>query len=130
MKSHRNHFAHNDNQFIAIDNDRCLLPDTIYSSGKKKYRIEEWRSLVFDICDFPIQLRRSIGKLTSSRHSSLNISERLVKAFEDDELSNELLMSQPEAFQEIDTRAFKLARHINQCIDRGKLAVEDDMLYS
>ena len=130
MKSHRNHFAHNDNQFIAIDNDRCLLPDAIYSSGKKKYRIEEWRSLVFDICDFPIQLRRSIGKLTSSRHSSLNISERLVKAFEGDELSNELLMSQPEAFQEIDTRAFKLARHISQCIGRGKLAVEDDIFYS
>ena len=132
MKSHRNYFAYDNDRYIVIDNDRCLAPDAVASLGKKKYRQKEWRKVVFEVCSFPVDLVLTIHKLTSRDLSPLNVSDRLVMALEEDELSNnDQLTTHAEVFQEIDNRVFKLAHHMKECIEKGQLTVEDgDTLFS
>jgi hypothetical protein len=132
----------NNRYYTAIDNDRCMTPKSIYSNTdivpKLHFnRIELWKNLVFErICDYvsfntelnynnhhhPYQLpvlqvvqeaAASASHNNSSNSNSL-ISNRLIEALKDDVLSYELIMSQPEAFTEIDDRINKLGRYIRQ----------------
>lgn len=132
FKSPHNHFAHYysaaaDHQlqfFVAIDNDRCLTPETVKSPPW-------WKKLVFDICHFPRDLVHNIlqaanmlqplaGDDDFQERESKTVSERLVEALQGDPLSGELLASQPEAFVEIDHRVRELANHMKHCKTKGK----------
>jgi hypothetical protein len=139
----------NNRYYTAIDNDRCMTPKSIYSNTTivpelHFNRIELWKNLVFErICDyvsFNEELRynhrhyqlpvlsvvqeaavlasHNSGSSIRSNSRSL-ISNRLIEALKGDVLSYELIMSQPEAFTEIDDRINKLGKYIrDKCVPK------------
>ena len=132
--------------YTAIDNDRCMTPESIYSNTDivpemHFNRIELWKNLVFErICDYVsfnnelnynynhhhhqyqlpvlqvVQEAAASASHNNSSNSNSNslISNRLIEALKDDVLSYELMMSQPEAFTDIDDRINKLGRYIKE----------------
>ena len=137
MKSEHNHFSyrkkkrgdHNavdDNfgrRYIAIDNDRCMTPKQIFSNREivpdlHFNRIQLWENLVFQrICHVPLHrlpVMRIVQEAAYEATESSTISHRLRKALEADVLSNELLNSEQEAFNEIDDRIFKLGDYVRK----------------
>jgi hypothetical protein len=134
----------NNRYYTAIDNDRCMTPKSIYSNTDivpKMHlnRIELWKNLVFGrICDYAsfnnelnynhhyyyyqlpvLQVVQEAAASASASHNNNSnsnslISNRLIEALKDDVLSYELIMSQPEAFTEIDDRINKLGRYIRE----------------
>ena len=130
MKSDHNHFAkvlekgdEREHIYVAIDNDRCMIPKSIYADsnvvpGRKMRRLSMWEDLVYKrICDIPHELFPVVGVIreaAKSKNTSTRISNRLKLAMETDVLSNELFASQPEAFEEVDERVRQLADYINQ----------------
>lgn len=145
MKSEHNHFSYRKKKkhkssaadgddfsrhYVAIDNDRCMTPKSVYSNRKVVpelhfNRIKLWENMVFkQICEatthelpvFQVVQEAAAVIRKDATNSKRTVSSRLLKALENDALSHELLSSQPEAFREIDERIYKLSEYIrNRC---------------
>eukprot|EP00531_Pseudo-nitzschia_arenysensis_P010666 CAMPEP_0116132316 /NCGR_PEP_ID=MMETSP0329-20121206/9480_1 /TAXON_ID=697910 /ORGANISM="Pseudo-nitzschia arenysensis, Strain B593" /LENGTH=407 /DNA_ID=CAMNT_0003626817 /DNA_START=1 /DNA_END=1224 /DNA_ORIENTATION=- len=92
MKSDHNHFAkvlekgdEREHIYVAIDNDRCMIPKSIYADsnvvpGRKMRRLSMWEDLVYKrICDIPHELFPVVGVIreaAKSKNTSTRISNR------------------------------------------------------
>jgi hypothetical protein len=142
MKSEHNHFSYRKKrknssdgstksarQYVAIDNDRCMTPEAVFSNRDVVpdlhfNRIQLWEQLVFGrIClvshhKLPvIRVVREAAAAAGKGVDDVNsgpISSHLLKALENDVLSSELANSQPEAFSEIDKRINRLGEYIQK----------------
>jgi len=138
LKSDHNHFAKHldtgderEHIYVAIDNDRCLMPKSIYANRDRDVMPEEnyerfrlWENLVYKhICNIPHDLFPVVGVIreaAKSKNMSTRVSSRLKSAMETDVLAKELFASQPEAFEEVDERVRQLADYIkHRCPGKG-----------
>jgi len=115
MKSPHNHFQIFSGHFVAVDNDRCFIPEHIMKGTNVPQNWYElfgvWERLVFEICDFPPFLLETL----QDANSAVKLSDRLRAALADDTLADDLLAEQPEALLEVDARAHKLLQHMESC---------------
>jgi len=139
MKSEHNHFSYRKKSgsnsatdgvfhrnYVAIDNDRCMTPKAVFSNREivpdlHFNRIKLWENLVYErICKVShkkLPVLRIVKDAASRKDNATKngrISSLLLKALEEDLLSNELIKSQPEAFLEIDERVNKLEEYIRK----------------
>ena len=140
IKSEQNHFVkvldkgddEREHIYVAIDNDRSLIPKAICDNDKlkgphrQKYkkRYRQWKHLVYErICHIPHDLFPVVGLIrdvAKSNNTLARVSTRFKLDMETDVLAKELFASQPEVFEEVDERVQELADYINtHCPDGG-----------
>ena len=138
MKSKFNFFYYKPaNRYVAIDNDRCFTPEAVINSPRavedKMNRITVWKNLTYELaCHLPSKLQQLLLSTTTTTtsvntdrgddgHVSSLLSNRLIEALKGDVLGDQLIASQPEAFEELDRRVYELATHIKRnCIVSNK----------
>ena len=112
-KTPHNHFQIDSKRFVSLDNDRCFTPVHVIQGPNVPQDWYDlfgvWEQLVFEICKFPDSL---LETLRSANNTKVKLSQQLQVVLSEDDLSDDLLSEQPEAFQEIDVRAERLFRHM------------------
>ncbi|KAI8492588.1 hypothetical protein Bbelb_296290 [Branchiostoma belcheri] len=126
MKSGHSHFADKEtNNYVLIDNDRCLVPERVASGDMPpayRYRLDRLTDILFTkshVCKVPQEMvdRLKLANSVSSTVPSLGVQ------FKDEVLADKvmaplLLKEDPEIYEEVDGRASVLLAEYNSDADQ------------
>ncbi|XP_035694560.1 uncharacterized protein LOC118428570 [Branchiostoma floridae] len=138
MKSGHSHFADKEtNNYVLIDNDRCLVPERVASGDMPpayRYRLDRLTDILFTkshVCKVPEEMmdRLKLTTSVSSKVPSLGIQ------FKDEVLADKvmaplLLKEDPEIYEEVDGRASTLLAEYNRLCENNDADKYDNTLRS
>ncbi|CAH1273779.1 Hypp5199 [Branchiostoma lanceolatum] len=136
MKSGHSHFADKEtNNYVLIDNDRCLVPERVASGDMPpayRYRLDRLSDILFTkshVCKVPEEMieRLKLATSVSSKVPSLGIQ------FKDEVLADKvmaplLLKEDPEIYEEVDGRASTLLAEYNSLCENNDVDKFDNKL--